>query len=202
MNLQADLRIHLATHHKSTCKFWFCKLASTCIDLRVCLARAFMFYNIANWLLHIKSGQQTFCAIFHLSHRTSVRGMLLVHTTTLTCPFLSNSKILVTLFKYTLLSKLPWLKYLLVQTYKWWDIFLFSKQGICLSWTFGWWKFPALQKHLNPTFWQTCGPTGVHDHRCIFSWWALHSLSVCCHANEEKKTRHYTKLETIISLRM
>ena len=29
-----------ATHRKFARKFWFCKLASTCIDLRVRLARA------------------------------------------------------------------------------------------------------------------------------------------------------------------
>ena len=30
VNLRADLRIRLATLRKSVCKFWFCKLASTC----------------------------------------------------------------------------------------------------------------------------------------------------------------------------
>ena len=35
-DLQADLRIRLATLRK----FWFCKLALTCVDLRVRLARA------------------------------------------------------------------------------------------------------------------------------------------------------------------
>ena len=35
-----DLRIRLATLRKSVCKFWFCKLALTCVDLRVRLARA------------------------------------------------------------------------------------------------------------------------------------------------------------------
>ena len=30
VSLRADLRIRLATHHKSMRKFWFCKLASTC----------------------------------------------------------------------------------------------------------------------------------------------------------------------------
>ena len=35
-----DLRIRLATHHKSVRKFCFCKLALTCVDLRVRLARA------------------------------------------------------------------------------------------------------------------------------------------------------------------
>ena len=39
-DLQADLRIRLATRRKSIRKFWFCKLASTCIDLPVRLARA------------------------------------------------------------------------------------------------------------------------------------------------------------------
>ena len=39
-DLQADLRIRLATLRKSVRKFWFCKLALTCVDLRVCLARA------------------------------------------------------------------------------------------------------------------------------------------------------------------
>ena len=39
-DLQADLRIHLAILHKSVRKFWFCKLALTCVDLRVRLARA------------------------------------------------------------------------------------------------------------------------------------------------------------------
>ena len=33
-DLQADLRIRLATRRKSIRKFWFCKLASTCIDFR------------------------------------------------------------------------------------------------------------------------------------------------------------------------
>ena len=40
VNLRADLRIRLATHRKSIRKFWFCKLASICIYLRVRLARA------------------------------------------------------------------------------------------------------------------------------------------------------------------
>ena len=39
-NLQADLRIHLATHSKSVCKLWFCKHVLTCISLYVYLARA------------------------------------------------------------------------------------------------------------------------------------------------------------------
>ena len=39
-DLRADLRIRLATLHKSVRKFWFCKLALTCVDLRVRLARA------------------------------------------------------------------------------------------------------------------------------------------------------------------
>ena len=39
-DLQADLRIRLATLRKSVRKFWFCKLALTCVDLRVRLARA------------------------------------------------------------------------------------------------------------------------------------------------------------------
>ena len=30
-----DLRIRLATLRKSVRKFWFCKLALTCVDLRV-----------------------------------------------------------------------------------------------------------------------------------------------------------------------
>ena len=33
MDLQADLRICLATHCMSVTKFWFCKLALTCVDL-------------------------------------------------------------------------------------------------------------------------------------------------------------------------
>ena len=33
-DLRADLRIRLATHRKSVCKFWFCKLVLTCVDLR------------------------------------------------------------------------------------------------------------------------------------------------------------------------
>ena len=39
-DLQADLRIRLATLRKSVRKFWFFKLALTCVDLRVRLARA------------------------------------------------------------------------------------------------------------------------------------------------------------------
>ena len=39
-DLRADLRIRLATLSKSVRKFWFCKLALTCVDLRVRLARA------------------------------------------------------------------------------------------------------------------------------------------------------------------
>ena len=39
-DLQVDLRIRLATLRMSACKFWFCKLALTCVDLRVQLARA------------------------------------------------------------------------------------------------------------------------------------------------------------------
>ena len=35
VKLRADLRIRLATLRKSVCKSWFCKLAFTCIDLRV-----------------------------------------------------------------------------------------------------------------------------------------------------------------------
>ena len=42
INLRADLRIRLATHQKSVRKFWFCKLASTCIDLRVHLSRTLL----------------------------------------------------------------------------------------------------------------------------------------------------------------
>ena len=38
-DLLADLRIRLATFRKSVRKFWFCKLALTCVDLRVRLAR-------------------------------------------------------------------------------------------------------------------------------------------------------------------
>ena len=39
-DLRADLRIRLATRCKSIPKFWFCKLALTCVDLPVRLARA------------------------------------------------------------------------------------------------------------------------------------------------------------------
>ena len=39
-DLQADLRIRLATLRKSVRMFWFYKLALTCVDLRVRLARA------------------------------------------------------------------------------------------------------------------------------------------------------------------
>ena len=39
-DLRVDLRIRLATLRKSVRKFWFCKLALTCVDLRVRLARA------------------------------------------------------------------------------------------------------------------------------------------------------------------
>ena len=39
VNLQGDLRISLAAHRKSVRKFWFCKLASTCIALRLHLIR-------------------------------------------------------------------------------------------------------------------------------------------------------------------
>ena len=35
-----DLRIRLTTLRKSVRKFWFCKFALTCVDLRVRLARA------------------------------------------------------------------------------------------------------------------------------------------------------------------
>ena len=35
----SDLRIRLATLRKSVCKFWFRKLALTCVDLQVRLAR-------------------------------------------------------------------------------------------------------------------------------------------------------------------
>ena len=38
-DLRADLRIRLATLRKSVRKFWFCKLALTCVNLRVRLAR-------------------------------------------------------------------------------------------------------------------------------------------------------------------
>ena len=38
-DLRADLRICLATLRKSVRKFWFCKLALTCVNLRVRLAR-------------------------------------------------------------------------------------------------------------------------------------------------------------------
>ena len=34
-DLRADLRIRLATFRKSIRKFWFCKLALTCVDVRV-----------------------------------------------------------------------------------------------------------------------------------------------------------------------
>ena len=40
-----DLRIRLATLRKSVRKFWFCKLALTCVDLRVHLARALCFVD-------------------------------------------------------------------------------------------------------------------------------------------------------------
>ena len=39
-DLRADLRIRLATLRKSVRKFWFCKLALTCVDLRFRLVRA------------------------------------------------------------------------------------------------------------------------------------------------------------------
>ena len=39
-DLRADLQIRLATLRKSVRKFWFCKLALTCVDLRVRLAGA------------------------------------------------------------------------------------------------------------------------------------------------------------------
>ena len=38
-DLQANLRIRFATHHKSVRKLWFCKLALTCVDLRVRFVR-------------------------------------------------------------------------------------------------------------------------------------------------------------------
>ena len=40
-DLRADLRIRLATLRKSVLEFWFCKLASTWVDLRVRLASGF-----------------------------------------------------------------------------------------------------------------------------------------------------------------
>ena len=39
-----DLRVRLATLRKSVRKFWFCKLALTCVDLRVRLVRALEFF--------------------------------------------------------------------------------------------------------------------------------------------------------------
>ena len=46
-DLRADLRIRLATLRKSVRKFWFCKLALLCVDLRVRLARALgSFYQL------------------------------------------------------------------------------------------------------------------------------------------------------------
>ena len=39
-DLRADLQIRLATLRKSVRKFWFCKHALTCVDLRVRLANA------------------------------------------------------------------------------------------------------------------------------------------------------------------
>ena len=39
-DLRADLRIRLATLRKFVRKFWFCKLALPCVDLRLRLARA------------------------------------------------------------------------------------------------------------------------------------------------------------------
>ena len=39
-DLQADFRIHLATLRKSVRKFWFFKLALTCVNLPVRLVRA------------------------------------------------------------------------------------------------------------------------------------------------------------------
>ena len=39
VNLPLDSQVRLATHRKSACKFWLCKLAS-CTNLRVHLARA------------------------------------------------------------------------------------------------------------------------------------------------------------------
>ena len=44
-DLRDDLRIRLATHCKSVRKFWFCKLALTCVDLRVRLARALKVFK-------------------------------------------------------------------------------------------------------------------------------------------------------------
>ena len=41
-DLRADLRIRLATLRKSVRKFSFCKLALTCVDLRVHLTRALL----------------------------------------------------------------------------------------------------------------------------------------------------------------
>ena len=44
-DLRTDLRIRLATLSKSVRKFWFCKLALNCVDLRVRLARALLSTN-------------------------------------------------------------------------------------------------------------------------------------------------------------
>ena len=52
VNLRADLRIRLATHRKSACKFWFCKLASTCDYPE-------LYVSISSWKLPTSEKFQT-----------------------------------------------------------------------------------------------------------------------------------------------
>ena len=49
-----DLRIRLATLRKSVRKFWFCKLALTCVDVRVRLARALYRKSCADVLHSVR----------------------------------------------------------------------------------------------------------------------------------------------------
>ena len=50
-DLRAELRIRLATLRKSAHKFWFCKLALTCVDVRIRLATQGLRYFSSpyNW---------------------------------------------------------------------------------------------------------------------------------------------------------
>ena len=65
-DLQVDLRIRLATLRMSARKFWFCKLALTCVDLRVQLARALVT------LLQI----QCRCIVIEMVDSPVFRGLL------------------------------------------------------------------------------------------------------------------------------
>ena len=71
-NLRADLRIRLATLRKSVRKFWFCKLALTCVDLRVRLAKRRFRLSLLFACFNKCSRGTRVSALYPLGHESSV----------------------------------------------------------------------------------------------------------------------------------